>query len=104
MNRNTIEIKYQSCNLCDALHRNINDNFESVSFDILDNGEIQVKIVLEKKTTIEEEYIDDIIAEYSSMQKNDCILKPLIEIGYKISTLSNLVYQKISPVLVQANY
>ena len=32
-----IEVKYQACNLSDSLHRNINDNFKSVSFEILDN-------------------------------------------------------------------
>lgn len=89
-----IEVKYQTCNLCDALHRNINDNFESVSFEILDNGEIQTKIVLVELTEQEEEYIDDLIAEFSALQERNCILKPIVDIGNS-PPLQNIVYQKL---------
>lgn len=85
--------KYQSCNLCDALHRNINDNFKSVSFEIIDNGDIQIKIVLSELTEQEEEYIDDLIAEFSALQERDCVLKPIVEIGDS-PTLRHLVYKK----------
>lgn len=89
-----IEVKYQTCNLCDALHRNINDNFESVSFEILDNGEIQTKIVLVELTEQEEEYIDELIAEFSALQERNCILKPIVDIGNS-PPLQNIVYQKL---------
>lgn len=89
-----IEVKYQTCNLCDALHRNINDNFESVSFEILDNGDIQTKIVLMELTGQEEEYIDDLIAEFSALQERNCVLKPIVEIGDS-PPLKNIVYQKV---------
>jgi hypothetical protein len=85
------EIKYQACNLCDALHRNINDNFESISFEILDNGDIQTKIVLSELTEQEEEYIDDLIAEFSALQERDCVLEPIVEIGAS-PPLRNIVY------------
>ncbi len=88
-----IEVKYQACNLCDALCRNINDNFESVSFEILANGDIQTKIVLSELTEQEEEYIDDLIAEFSALQERNCILKPIVDIGNS-PTLQNIVYQK----------
>lgn len=88
-----IEVKYQTCNLCDALHRNINDNFESVSFEILDNGDIQVKIVLSELAEQEEEYIDDLIAEFSVLQEKNCVLKPIVEIGVS-PPLQNIIYQK----------
>lgn len=88
-----IEEKYQSCNLCDALCRNINDNFNSISFEILRSGDIQVKVILEKRTEIENEYIDDMITEFSAKQENDCVLKPIIEIG-KNPPLKNLIYQR----------
>lgn len=88
-----IEVKYQVCNLCDAICRNINDNFESVSFEIIDNGDIQTKIVLSEFTEQEEEYIDDLIAEFSAQQESDRILSPLIEIGGS-PPLKYIVYQK----------
>ena len=92
-----IEIKYQTCNLCDALHRNINDNFESVSFEILDNGDIQTKFILSELTEQEEEYIDDSIAEFAALQESNCVLKPIVELGSSTSPpLRNLVYQKES--------
>jgi len=89
-----IEEKYQACNLCDALCRNINDNFESVSFEILDNGDIQTKIVLVELTEQEEEYIDDLIAEFSAVQIGDWVLKPIVKIGDS-PPLKNIVYQKL---------
>lgn len=89
-----IEVKYQACNLSDALCRNINDNFESVSFEIIDNGDIQTKIVLSELTEQEEEYIDDLMAEFSAKQENDCVLKPVIEVGDS-PPLKILVYQKL---------
>lgn len=88
-----VEVRYQACNLCDAICRNINDNFESVSFEIIDNGDIQTKIVLSELTEQEKEYIDDLIAEFSAKQENDCVLKPIVDIGNS-PPLKNLVYQK----------
>jgi len=89
-----MEIKYQACNLCDALHRNINDNFKSVSFEILRSGDIQIKIVLEQLTKAEEDYIEDISAEFSAKQQRDCVLKPVVEVGADILPLKYIVYQK----------
>lgn len=89
-----IEVKFQVCALNEALIRNINDNFESVSFEIHDNGDIQTKIVLSELTDREEEFIDDLTAEFSAKQENDCVLKPIIEIG-KNSPLQIIVYQKL---------
>jgi hypothetical protein len=88
-----IEVKYQACNLCGAICRNINDNFESISFEITDNGNIQTKIVLSKFTEQEEEYIDDLIAEFSALQERNCILKPIVDIENS-TPLKNIVYQK----------
>lgn len=88
-----IEEKSQACALSEALIRNINDNFESVSFEILVNGDIQTKIVLSELTEQEEEYVDDFMAEFSVKQENDCVLKPVIEVGDS-PPLKNLVYQK----------
>ena len=88
-----LEVKYLACALNEALIRNINNNFESVSFEIIDNGDIQTKIVLSELTEQEEEYIDDLIAEFSAKQENDCVLKPIVDIGNS-PPLKNLVYQK----------
>jgi len=89
-----LEIKFQACNICDSLSRNINDNFNSVSFELMNNGEIQIKIVLNELTHIEEEYIDDFIVEYSALQELNSVLKPIVEIG-RSSPLKHIVYQKI---------
>ena len=88
-----LEVKYLACALNEALIRNINNNFESVSFEIIDNGDIKTKIVLSELTEQEEEYIDDLIAEFSAKQENDCVLKPIVDIGNS-PPLKNLVYQK----------
>ena len=88
------EIKYQACNLCESLLGNVNDNFVSVSFDFLRDGDIQVKIILEKRTEVEDVYIVDLIAEFASMQDQDCIRPPEIEVGLNELPLRNLVYQK----------
>ena len=94
MNKRIDELKYQACNLCDALHRNINDNFESVSFEICDDGNLQVKIILEERTEVEDEYIDDMITEFEALQQTNCVREPLVEIGKNKLPLKNLVYQK----------
>lgn len=86
-----IEVKYQACALNEALIRNINDNFQSVSFEILENGDIQTKFVLSELTEKEEEYIYDISVEYSAKQERDIVLKPIVEIGDSL-TLKNIVY------------
>jgi hypothetical protein len=88
-----IEVKYQACLLNEALIRNINDNFESVSFEIFANGDIQTKVVLSELTEQEEEYIYDLMAEFTAKQVNDCVLRPIIEIGYS-PPLRYIVYQK----------
>ncbi|MCB0657858.1 MAG: hypothetical protein KDC57_17050 [Saprospiraceae bacterium] len=89
----SLEVKYQSCNLCDAMHRNINDNFKSISFEVLSTGEIQIKFTLDKITDRELEYIDDIITEFEAQQDWNCVLKPIIEFG-DCHPLVNLVYLK----------
>ena len=89
-----IEIKYQASSLCSAMLRYINDYFESVSFAILRNGDIQVKIILERNTDLESEYIYDIIAEFSAQQERDRVKKPIVEIGKNHLPLENIVYQK----------
>lgn len=88
------EVKYYACGLCNSLHRNINDNFQSVSFEIQENKNVQVRVVLETITEVEEELIDDMIAEFSAAQETDCILSPQVFSGVEISPLENLVYRK----------
>ncbi|MGU9939388.1 hypothetical protein ACNFNZ_12515 [Empedobacter brevis] len=90
----SIEEKYQYGNLCDALCRNLNDNFMNVSFEIFENGDIQCKFILLKFSNREEEYIEDIMAEFTALQTKDCVLKPIIEIGNE-KKLKNIVYNNI---------
>jgi len=88
------EVMLQTCNLSTALVRNVNDNFVSVSFDILDNGEIQVKFILAVVTVVEEDYIIDAIAEFSALQENDIVRKPVIEIIGMGSPLTHSIYER----------
>lgn len=94
MSRDINEIKYQTCNLCNAMLRNVNDNFISVSFDFDWNNDILVKVILEKRTEIENSYIEDMISEFSASQQSDCVIKPQVEVGNKHSPLLNIVYQQ----------
>lgn len=96
MNRSINEIKYQTSNICNAMLRNINANFISVSFDFVSNDDILVKVILEKRTEVEDNYIDDMIAELAASQQSDCVRKPKVEVGNQHSPLRNLVYQKKS--------
>jgi|GEM_PF-968320 len=94
MNKSIIEIMYQASNLCDALLRNINDNFISVSFDFDSNNDILVKVILIKRTGVEDGYIEDMSAEFSASQQTDCVRKVHVEVGKHHLPLQNLVYQK----------
>lgn len=94
MNKNINEVKYQTCNISNALLRNINDNFISVSFDFEGNNYLVVKVVLVKRTEKEDGYIEDMIAEFSALQESDSVRKVLVEVGVEHFPLQNLVYQK----------
>jgi hypothetical protein len=83
---------YQMWNVSTALCRNINDNYRSVSFEILDNGDIQVKVVLSTRTEVEEEYIDDMSVEIAASDGLDRVLVPIIEVGNDVP-LKNVVYR-----------
>lgn len=89
-----IEIKYQTINLCKALLKNINDNFESVSFNLLDSGHVQTKIILFQITEKERDYIEDLMAEFSAIQEIDCVLKVDVVVG-ESTPLKNIVYQLV---------
>lgn len=87
-------IEYQTCNLCQAMLRNINDNFLSVSFDLIGDGDIVVRIVLAQRSDVEEGYIDDIMAEFASLQDSNCIRPPQLQVGLDKLPLRYLVYRK----------
>jgi len=86
--------KYQACNLSDALHRNINDNFNSVSFRI-ENDEILIKIILNKRTKVEDEYIEDITAEFEALQEGNILSDVIVTtIDQDNNLLDIIVYQE----------
>lgn len=68
-------IEIQICNLASSLIRNINNNFINISFDVLDNECIQVKIILGNLTNTEKKYIDDISAEFEATQEKNIVEK-----------------------------
>ncbi len=88
------EIKFQTSNICDALLRNINNNFLSVSFNISIGKAIDVKIILEKKTEVEDGYIEDFFAELSAAQQSDRTIEVRVEVGGDFLPLEYLVYSK----------
>ena len=89
------EIKLQACNLCDSLHRNINDAFDSVSFDIDENYDIQVKIVMNNSIEEYKEELEDISVEYSALQTTNNIKPFIVALATgDDSPLSNVVYRK----------
>lgn len=63
------ELKIKICALSDAFCRNITDNFRNISLQIDDNGYINVKVILDKVTNADRDYIDDASAEFSASQE-----------------------------------
>lgn len=88
-----LEIKVQACNLSESLVRNINDNFLNISFDLLNNGNIKVKIILDKLTEIEKEYINEISGEFESKQLSDIVEEFEISTEKNSVPLRNIVYK-----------
>lgn len=86
-----IELKWQMCNISDAMLRNINENFLNISFEIR-GGDLQVKVILKEKGQREESYIDDFITELSALQLRNCVASPIIEISFDAKPLKNIVY------------
>ncbi|ACE05830.1 hypothetical protein Aasi_0414 [Candidatus Amoebophilus asiaticus 5a2] len=91
------EVKAQVCELSDALHRNINDNFKSVSLEIYEDRKVLVRIILSKRTQAEEEYIEDLGCEFEmqfeqTSRYNDLIDIEVVLVGEK-PPLPHIVYQ-----------
>ena len=94
MSSDSYEVKYQFCNLCDALHRNINDNFESVSFEIDTMGEIQVQVVLLNQTPVELDYIDDLMGEFFASQERNIVKQVIVSVDSDSLPLEHIVYAR----------
>lgn len=86
-------IKFQMGNLCNAMHRNINDHFKNISFRILENRMIQVLVILITRTKEEEEYLDDMCAEFSALQSEDIVPKFIATTDPASSPFEHVVYQ-----------
>ncbi|NDV60166.1 hypothetical protein [Bacteroides sp. 519] len=89
----------QICQLADSLIRNINDNFLNVSFDILDDGFIQIRIILEKYTDIEDDYINDIGGEFSAVQGSNIVKKIEVTTCKQASPRGYVVYSRLNSIL-----
>lgn len=87
-------INVQKSILVDALARNINDNFINVSFDLLKNRHIHIRIILEKCTESEEEYLEDISGEFEASQEADILDKYEIIQDKSIKPLRHVVYNR----------
>jgi hypothetical protein len=88
------EVKFQYINLRDALIRNLNDNFISVSFEIIDGGDVQTQFILSAVTETEMGYIADIMAEFSLHQFKNTVLPPKIVLNSYTVFLENVVFSK----------
>jgi len=74
----TNEIKIKTSELCQAMVRNINDNFLSVSFAILLKKQIKIKIILLIQSNVEVELIYDLTAEFVALQTGYKIYPPIV--------------------------
>lgn len=75
-----------------ALCRNINDNYVSVSFEYVDDGSIQSKIVLKSCSSKEEEYIQDFMNELDWGQDDPYFRDVIVVVGND-APLRHVVYQ-----------
>ncbi len=96
MNENEIEMMFHACNVCQALVRNISNNFLSVSFALTRSKLIDLKISLESATLTDYNLIEDFVAELSALYEYDCVGNVLIVEGSEHLPLSNLVYLRSS--------
>jgi len=88
-------LKFHAGIICDALHRNIDDTFESVSFEIHSNGLVQVKIILDMLNEEYQELIDDISAETVAQALSNNILSFIVsQTAQNESPLENIVYRR----------
>lgn len=78
MSETDYDIKLIYSNLCIALQRNLNQNFRSISFEILNDKNIQVKIILYNSSYAEEDLIEDFIGELAALSSNNNILPPIV--------------------------
>lgn len=93
MNNVDCNVKLIYSELCMAMQRNVSNNFQNISFDIINNGDIQVKIMLYSQSDDDYELIDDLIAEFSSTRESNDVLKPLVSINSAENPLKYLIYQ-----------
>jgi len=93
MNNVDCNVKLIYSELCRAMQRNVSNNFQNISFDIINNGDIQVKIMLYSRSDDDYELIDDLIAEFSSTRESNDVLKPFVSINSAESPLRYLIYQ-----------
>lgn len=91
---NEFFINLQKSNLADALVRNINDNFISVSFDVAKNGFIQIRIIVEEYTSVEEDYIEDIAGEFTASQESDILEDIEIVVNKDSRPLRHIVFNR----------
>ena len=64
-----------------------------MSFQVSDDGEIKIKIVLNKRTKAEDEYIDDLITEFEALQEKNIVNEVVTYLGVNLF-FKKIVYQK----------
>lgn len=89
---NEFVIKNKMIELCDSIVRNINDNFRNISFNMEQNGHIQIKIILDYITEKEYNYIDDMSAEFEAAQESDVIKKIELTTDINSEPFSHVIY------------
>ena len=89
-------IKLVSGELSRAMLMNINENFVSVSFQSLDGAGLHFRFIMKKVGELEEELVDDIVAEFEALhipnelEKVEIILENFVN----AEDLENLVFAK----------
>ncbi|KIO76869.1 hypothetical protein TH53_12225 [Pedobacter lusitanus] len=86
-------VKLIYSNLCNAMIRNVNNNFYSISFDILQNEDIQVKIILYSYNEDEKNLVEDLMAEFSALEEKNNVLAAILTTDFKELKLRYKIYE-----------
>ncbi|CAN5446164.1 hypothetical protein BH10ACI1_BH10ACI1_08570 [soil metagenome] len=89
-------IKLVSGELLNAMQMNINENFISVSFQKLSIDGLHFRFIMKKVGKLEEELIDDIVAEFEALHMPNELnrVEIVLENSVNAKGLENLVFAR----------
>lgn len=89
-------IKLVSGEFLSALRANINENFIRISFQCLNQGSLHFRFVMRSVGELEQELVDDIVAEFEAMHTPNELKKVeiVLENSVDAEDLEHLVFAK----------